>query len=583
MTSLPNSQALFEDFLEELQALNEFRAAYSARHDFEGLGNDDQDVRRLVEALAFYSARTRRASDRAFAAYRRQVLRKLFPQLLSPLPQTVLLSPELDANMQEVRLLPKGAPLSCHVQNEVGEPRVLTFRTREATPLWPICLVQGSFSFERLRARTAGDVSQDSGSPAFRARFSLAVSSQSHVRKRFYDSKDNPLRELAFHINPGAEPTLALRLFRALEEACSRAVCRFWSAGVNVHTSETRRIRFGAPRAGLEATFESPVERTRRAVHFPFADLRITIPLVTPPSEWNVLEVELELDARWPAELALTEGVLLMNGVVVENLERGSAMPLEVDGRALRVPLSHPEPSRGLQLREVYGVYEADPQTSGARSALFPETLVNGGYSIDVEPSTGEAWLTLDDTGGVEHRAEAVRKVYVEGEWYHPQGLSNVELRLGRFTTDTVELPVSGWRVAAHSGPRSSLLAADETALERLIEIQGQSAFTVDDLRQLLVALGAGTSELFSRLSRYVKEVHTSVARDATAPLGGVRCIDVTLETLPTALSPAAWLLFGYFAEFLGNWTGDGAVRLTVLFAGEQREPWLFDWSAAHG
>jgi type VI secretion system protein ImpG len=580
-----NSRALFEDFLQELQALNEFRAAYSARHEFEALGNDDQDVRRLVEALAFYSARTRRASDRAFAAYRRQVLRKLFPQLLSPMPQMALLCPELDANMQEVRVLPKGAQLSCYVQDEAGERRALTFRTREATPLWPLCFVQGSFGFERLRAHSAADVSLQSGSAAFRMRFSLAVSSQSHVRKRFYDSQQHPLRELTFHVNPGSEPMLALRLFRALEESCVRAVCRFWSAGVNVHTSETHRVRFGplAEVGGADASYENPVERTRRALHFPFADLRITIPLVTPPSEWNVLEVELDLDARWPSELALTPGALLLNGVVVENLERGSAVPLEVDGRALRVPLFHPEPARGLRLREVYGVYEADPKTPGARSAVFPELLVNGGYSVDVEPSTGEAWLMLDDAGDVEHRADAVRKVHLDGEWYHPEGLSDVELRLGRFVTDTLELAVSGWRVAAHTGPRSNTLAADEIALERLIEIQGQSTLSVEDLRQLLTALGVSKSELFLRLPRYIRNVQTSVARDASAPLGGTRCIDVGVDALPAALSPSAWLLFGYFAEFFGFWTGDAAVRLKVSFVGEQREPWVFEWSATHG
>src|SRR5688572_33126639 len=96
---------LFREFLTELQALDDFRSEYATRYEFEGLGRDDQDVRRLMEAMAFYSARARGGAGRAMYRYKVQALEQLFPHLLSPMPAMALLYPVLTANVTETRRL----------------------------------------------------------------------------------------------------------------------------------------------------------------------------------------------------------------------------------------------------------------------------------------------------------------------------------------------------------------------------------------------------------------------------------------------------------------------------------------------
>lgn len=105
------SEDLFRAFLAEMQALDDFRSEYQRRYDFEGLGRDDQDVRRLMEAMAFYTARTRGGVQRAMHRYKVQALEQLFPHLLSPMPAMALLYPVLTSNYTETRRLPRSGEL----------------------------------------------------------------------------------------------------------------------------------------------------------------------------------------------------------------------------------------------------------------------------------------------------------------------------------------------------------------------------------------------------------------------------------------------------------------------------------------
>ncbi len=571
------SEALFNDFLKELQALDDFRTRYAVRHEFEGLGREDQDVRRLIEALAFYSARTRRASERAFATYRRQVLEKLFPHLLSPMPQMALLYPQLDSNMQEVRNLPAHAPITAHLPTNDHRPPV-RFRTREEVTLWPLRFVRRSLRFERRKP--AIDGVSVSGEHGWCLRLSLATSAEAHVRKRFYESRDRAFRALTFFLDSGSDPLLSARLFHALENALVVVRCRFISDGEELHTFETNSVEFGAPEPHLGATYENPLESMRRLVHFPAAEMRFEIPIVGAPAEWDRLDIEIDLDGQWPAGLALTEGALLLNGLIVENLERHSAEPVELDGRTLRLPVVHPEPASGMALRELLGVYEGDPAVPGARRALFPNLLVEGGFAVDVEPSSGDAWLEVDRASLPE---AAPPRLYMEAEWYQPVGCDATSLGLARYATDAVELALVRWCLAGQQLPSRSSIAGDESLLDRLVDLHGKSELTLNDLKLLLRVLGVEQSELFARLPKYMKHVNTTFVRDLSSPLGGVRSFDVMFDGLPPQLLPPLWMLFRRLPRFLSDWIGDCDVKLRVLFEGpESWQPLSFSWSAAH-
>lgn len=51
------SERDFGEFLSEMRALEEFRQSYAARHPLARIDREDPDVRRLTEALAYFTVR----------------------------------------------------------------------------------------------------------------------------------------------------------------------------------------------------------------------------------------------------------------------------------------------------------------------------------------------------------------------------------------------------------------------------------------------------------------------------------------------------------------------------------------------
>src|SRR5262245_62423371 len=106
--------ALFDDYQRELESLEMFRERYRHLYPFAGLERDDPDVQRLLEGLAFFTARTRRAADRALAGYERRALEQVFPHLVTPLPSMAMLTVDAADRLKIGRA-------SCRERVEVAE------------------------------------------------------------------------------------------------------------------------------------------------------------------------------------------------------------------------------------------------------------------------------------------------------------------------------------------------------------------------------------------------------------------------------------------------------------------------------
>ena len=115
--------ALFEDYQHELEALETFRERYRHLYPFAGLERDDPDVQRLLEGLAFFTARTRRAADRALAGYERRALEQVFPHLCTPLPSMAMLTVDATDRLVEARTLPAGTEVAVSARPVAGEAR----------------------------------------------------------------------------------------------------------------------------------------------------------------------------------------------------------------------------------------------------------------------------------------------------------------------------------------------------------------------------------------------------------------------------------------------------------------------------
>jgi len=140
-------------FLAELEALEKFRISYTGMYPSTPLTREDPDIRRLIEALAMFTARTRLAAERGIDQSMLRIFRQHFPYLLDPTPAMVMLSAKPTARYVDATELPAGTEV--FLIERAGKPadqRVFRMRTLAKLRLLPIEIE--SLDIQRTRART---------------------------------------------------------------------------------------------------------------------------------------------------------------------------------------------------------------------------------------------------------------------------------------------------------------------------------------------------------------------------------------------------------------------------------------------
>jgi type VI secretion system protein ImpG len=576
-----DSETVFQEFLAEVQALDDFRTEYGHRYDFEGLGRDDQDVQRLIEAMAFYRARTKATVDHALREYKLRALEQLFPYLLSPMPAMAITAPNLASNMTETRELPRHAEVTLTpLDNQPSETHPRVFRTERRLPIFPLRIIE--HSVELIRRPAAASASNratiPTGAPHSLLRLEVAPSPTGDRSKRYFDDPACSLHELRLHVNPLGDALTALRLFDAMQLACKAAVVSVYAEGVKRHEAGPVRPRFGANLDDAEGTFDNPIESVRRAVHFPLEHFSITVPLSGIPAEWTRMTLDFQLDEQWPEGLSASDQSFVLNCVALENLVARSAEPALLDGTALGFRLQPPEQTQHWKVREVLGVYATDPKASSGRRALIPRALSEEGYSVIVKGNGAEreVWIEPEAVRGV---VDAPETLYVEAEWFDPDPtLPNP--RASAVRVNDHDLGTLSFHLLDPPRPCcESPLRTDTALLERLLALQGVPPRSAHDLKALLTILGVDTSDIFGRIPRYIESVQTGVVPDMHGPTGTIRNYEITLKNVPPVLHPAVRLLFSHLPRFLAAWAGDAETRLSLSFdPATVKQPLAYTW-----
>ncbi|MGC4067274.1 MAG: type VI secretion system baseplate subunit TssF [Polyangiaceae bacterium] len=579
--SSQNDQSVFDEFLQELQGLNDFRAEYAHRYDFEGLGREDPDVERLVEAMAFYRARTRSTVEHGLREYQLRALEQLFPYLLSPMPAMGILYPRLASNFTDTRSLPARAEISVASPEADVEESPRVFRTTRELTVFPLHIVERSVRLSRNRPATPGGdggASKDSTTP-WTLRLDVAPSPDGRDTKRYYDDPAKGLRELRFYLDPKGDTLTALRLYDALQRSCRGVLVRVLAEGSERYRTGPVRVRFGSALSDDGGgSFDNPIEWTRRCIHFALAQLYVEVPLMGLPSEWNRLSLEFQLDDGWPEGLQAADSSFVLGGVPVENLVTRTAEPLSVDGTKLRNEVVSAEEPLSWKVREIRGIYTTDPSAPGARKTVLPRSLFEEGYTAIARGSGAEreVWLEIDSTLG---DVEAPATLYVDAEWYDPDPKLPAP-RSAIVRADAHDLGPLSWQLLEPLRmPSDSPLLAEPQLLERLLELQGKAPSCARELKSLLQILGVAQSEPFTRIPRYIEALESALLPDLQSQRGTIRSYDVRLSCVPAVLLPAARLLFSFLPRFLATWTGEPDVRISVFTAvTASTQPWAFEW-----
>jgi type VI secretion system protein ImpG len=534
-----NEGELEKAFLTELEALEKFRAAYAGLHPKVPLAHEDPDVRRLIEALAFFSARTRLAAERAVDQSLLRLLRQHFPYVLSPLPAAAVVRAEVTTRFSDAAELPRGSELLVGPAAHWGKKPAYRFRSAAPLRVLPLALesvdlIPGRDKGYRIFLRFASDF-----------------------------ARNDEIGEIALYLDHLNDLAASMALRFALKAHVKRASIVYGKVSRGDEAGAPCQIAFGAPKAARyePEAFEHPVDRFRAFLHFPQGELFARVHGIPHARNWQSFSICLDVDKDWPADLHPTPDSFVLNATPAFNLKRDLADPIAHDGTRERHLVRHPEVDAGYAAHSILGAYLL---TGEGMAPLEPGVLgpTDQGYetAFEGQGAARRAWLELALPGAFGRP----QRVAVEALWTQP-GLGaarSVDLRVRPADRHFEGL---SWSCAGPLAPEAaSDLADDRDGLLSLMAIKNQRFLGLDELTFLLRVLGAQRRREFERIALGLSKVGVR-SKPAGHKAGGVSHVyELEFEGAGAADLPALDLFCAALLDLLEAWSAERVVEITA-------------------
>ncbi len=531
MSSAGTLQSLF---LEELSALD----AFAARRESEGalsLGTDDPDVRRILEAQAFFSARTRAAAANATASAVRRIAAGTLDELLTVSPASMMVEGVIGEERVESTLLPRGTLLRA----ATAEGKVGLFSMMRPLSIVPID-VTGARIVEQNRRLFA------------------------RIRLRARRSWKNAA-SLSFYVRRLDDYRASLALHDALERNLVRAYAVVGTDGPEINC----RVSFGAPRASTleDGDDRGSLGRIRSFFHLPEQELFMNLDVPPTRAAWDTLDVYIELDEGFPTSLSITNDTFRLHVVPVENAWVDFAEPILWDGTRTTAPVRSPFPLlEGVEASGVRGVYKAADK---GLVPMLPAALARGGDTYEIEEEDGETRLRLS----IDNAFEKPCKVLAEARFSQPVlwSASPGRLTLG---LQTRHLPGVSFRlVGTMRAPAASPLAEDPARCLDVLSLRMRPSLARRDLAGMLEILGASGDGAYRGFASLVDELESREAPDPARRAGGIRRVyRLAVRQRSPEEAPLVRRLSAQIASLLDTWTEEPVdVEITTRPVATQR------------
>ena len=534
--------ALDKAFLTELEALEKFRIAYTAQYPGVPLAHDDPDVRRLIEAMAFFTARTHLAGMRSLDESVHRIFRQHFPSLLGPVPAMAMLRARPGPLFADATELPRGTEV-CLLKpaEENGEvQRLFRFRTLAKLRILPIRVR----SVDILPAR----------GPGFRIFLRIVADTRCNEE----------LHDLRLHVNHLDDLRSSMTVMHELQTHLRSASVGY---GPDLREDEVGQpcdVSFGAPDDSAEPPdpFEHPLQRARLLMRFPRRNLFINVKGLRPPRNWQHITLCLDVKESWPRQLRLTSDGFELHTVPMINVRRDLANPIDCDGTKDRYALRHPDESAKFTPLWTIGAYRPTKQ---GFVPLIPGVLGAAGDSYEVmTEGRGEdrrAWALLHIAGAY----EKPERISVDAFWHQPglQGgnASDLTVGLGDRFVEGVAWSCSGPIVPHADGEMDH----DREAQLALVSLKTLRFLGYAELLSLLRACGAHREPHFTKLVSALAEVRVTSKPFGKRSHGLKYTYELTFGTLDASDTPRLGLFCAWLLDVLTAWSAEEVLEVVAL------------------
>ena len=517
----------YKMYLEEMKELDLFRQTYAASHGAVSLQNEEPDVKRLVEAMGFFSARSHNAAIEQMMVTQRRLFQQHYPYLLSPLPSMMILKPEVSESCAEPVTLPVGTELTV----ETDDHDRAIFRTMAETKICPIVQT-------KCRTNVLG-----SG----RTRIEMDF-------KSFYP-RNGTLGKVSFGINYLNNFYTSMQLVQELKGHLKKVTVMYGDEAEAKELSAT--YSFGCETTDGEFAFNHPIEKVRHYFHFPRTDLFFNVDLPTGGRDWSQFKITLELDADWPKNLIVYEDTFLLSAVPVVNLNKATTVPFIYDGLKSSCTLSHPETEFKHSLHSLCSVMKV---TEEGLEPLQPGILSDstGSYELEVKKKnavySNELYLNFPEAFA--DPCTIVGEAYWFQPWFSGDFHSKMNVDLYRRNVQGVS-----WEICGEVVPHQDSPLGDE--LENFISIlslRNQERFSHDDVVFLLKVLGCDKNA-FADILLFLKDIDVREGmKNNNAELVRAYIYELNFKEYPSSLEPLVVVFKERLQEFLGIWSRESEV-----------------------
>jgi len=534
-----DDKTLEKAFLTELEALEHFRISYTGLYRDVPLAREDPDVRRLIEALAFFSGRTRMAAERVAGESLLRLFHQHFPYALSPMPAATMLQAQPTARFVDALELPRGMEIMVTHKAAQGQRPACRFRTMAPLRVLPIAL-------DSVRAQVTGG----------KLRRIVLQFSSAHPR-------NDEIGTVSLNINHLSDLTASMAVYFALKSHVVRASVAYEKATSSDVRGEGCEVSFGAVDAAPHEyeAFEHPVQRFRSFLHFPQGELYVHFKGLKPPRNWQHFALCLDLDEGWPSELTLTEDSFALNAVPMVGVKRDMANPIECDGTKDRYLVRHPDSAARYVCHSILGVYLL---TSKGMTPIEPGVLgpTKYGYEtlFDGKDDDRRGWVQLDLPGSF----DTPQRVAVEAFWTQPdlRGVQPGELRARLADRHAEGLSWSCSNVFVSSA--SAELEDSRDDLLQMTALKSKRFLNCDELSFLVRVLGSLKRPEFARITLAMSQVELKSKPAGNKSSGVCHVYEITFDNLDNSDLPRLDLFCAKLLMLLRAWSIEQVVEVVA-------------------
>lgn len=518
---------IYQTFLEEMESLKVFRETHSSLYRETPLELvEDPDTMRLVEALAFFSARNRLQGIHSIAQIHQQLFHQYFSFLVNPLPAMGLLRIHPSLRLPESQKISEEMELTCSTY----DGRKAAFQTLRSLTLTALFLQKFDFS----RRQQGG----------WRLKMTYFTP---HIN-------GDQLGMISFYINHLNSFFGSLRAYFALSRSLEEVLVHYDEPDPSGKKGLLCEMRFAGPEQ--RKVFNHPLEYLRSQLHFPEQEMFIALQVPTSQTKWRTVTFCFELNEKWPEGLILSKDSLALHVVPIVNLKTARAEPIECDGIKDSYPILYSNPSDQFKLHTVLSVSEV---VAGGMKPLKPGILDTQSSTYEIDFFREE--LLIDFPNAFEHpRTVSVEALWIQ-LWFSDYIDEEFKIRFSEERYSSLDVSLLQ-QLRSHE---IAILAKDPNYLIRILALKNQNKLNLSELLFLMNSLKNINHSYFKTVPPLIKSLEVQQQIDSMG-LGPTVVYQFQLKEWDGRGWELVVLFFKYVHSFLNCWLSNFHVELRVFF-----------------